>query len=363
MYIGRLSLLTLSMLSNFAFADNFVVLIDKDDNYTSESPISEDITYTNWSIVSDVCLADINEDELYYQKIGTQTTTCTKKEERTKTTTITYASGKELVETETELRSTETVSTEIITGTHLENSCKKIKNSLFNEGTKMYFIEINGNPVNAYCDMDTDGGGWTAVWKNYGGYNASGTNTLSIFSNNLNGEVKPLNFEGEDFRSIYNPELYNEFAKRTNVEILKTSRAYNSSKSEISATSIEHYGERFDVPANYKMDLGENVQFDTMLNAKSSLKLNNQVELYLDNVSRGKTDRLYYQSTSLGFASDISSADRVGESDSNVMNGWIVRHMIYYTLSDNRDAVRCQPICWVSENYKIETVWYFREKD
>ena len=65
-------------------------------------------------------------------------------------------------------------------------------------GTAFYTIDADGpggnNPVSVYCDMDTDGGGWTRVWDNhltYGDF-LTGSGILSEWWSNATNTITTL---------------------------------------------------------------------------------------------------------------------------------------------------------------------------
>lgn len=65
-------------------------------------------------------------------------------------------------------------------GTNAANaafSCKSLKDSGFSTGDGSYWITAPGVATNVYCDMSTDGGGWTLV-----GFSLAGTTQRNMYS-------------------------------------------------------------------------------------------------------------------------------------------------------------------------------------
>jgi hypothetical protein len=225
----------------------------------------------------------------------------------------------------------------------------------------VYTIYPDENPIDVYCDQVTDGGGWTAVLKNHGGPNGTGIAMQNLWTNTdseHNKTVIPFSAGGV-LESTKTPIMYDYFKNLKNIEILKTIDGYYSDGSAVHTGVYPKI-----VPATNILDTGPNVSYNDIITASDSQKLLNQVELFINDQSYGKTDTMMiaYNNSSIGFANAENDDDR-GQPASNLMNGWMARHFIAYTDQPGRDAIRCQPICWTGdETYKIEMVLYYREK-
>lgn len=152
----------------FAIASEYVTIIDGFDESYKQDNFTKTITYTNWTNVGSEydCVNDIEESDVYYSKTENQNTDCKQNQTREKITTTVYESGSVNEERETENQTITNTYNQIITGTHLEKTCKLIQNNNYSEGTGVYSIQPNSNIIEVYCDMDTDGGGWTMVASN-----------------------------------------------------------------------------------------------------------------------------------------------------------------------------------------------------
>lgn len=157
------------ILATTALADNFVVVVDKDENaYNSGSVVVSD-----WLKINKICSYDNIAEDFYYGVDFKQIETCSIEEERTITTTR-YNNGVEEVIKETEERTRSEVSEPLdLVGTHLESSCQNILMNGFGSKDGYFKIKRGDKEPNVYCDMEE--GGWTLYliannsqndWKN-----------------------------------------------------------------------------------------------------------------------------------------------------------------------------------------------------
>lgn len=152
-------------------ANEYNVIITKDD--------------PAWIVSNTVCDVDKETSEVYSGQSFTQTETCTEELERIVTTTRTYDNGTVEKSTKKETAKNELNPIEqIILGTHYENSCKNILSFNPNLNTDGYYnLKLDNNSiVNVYCDMITNGGGYTAYWTE--GYHLSINDFASLVESN-----------------------------------------------------------------------------------------------------------------------------------------------------------------------------------
>lgn len=368
MKMKYLSFAVISGLALSSFAkDDFVVIVDKENSNYEVGVFFDNVETTEWAFDSETnCSLNYDNNDIYKDIPFNQIETCDNIEKRTITTTRTYENGtEEIISIVNETQTIIDVSKEPVSaiGSHLESTCKNVLNFNNDLPTGVYTILVNSNETQAYCEMDTAGGGWTAAWKNYGGPGATGISTERLMASSTSSNVFPNNVEGTLLSSSKNIPIYDFYKNKTNMEVLKIGRAYNRTTGIEEAPFVSDHN--IMIPTIAHFDLGANVSFNTIISAQSSITLNNKVHLTLNGADYGQTNKIYQQgstNTSLGFA-NAENGDGHGLPSDNLMNGWGARHIIYYTNENGPNAVRCQPKCWISnsESYNIETVWYYRE--
>lgn len=180
----KLNLIILGIITTPCFADSYVVIIDKEqNNYEAVEYYNDNDIASEWTEISQDCSFDYLETDFYYNVSFTQTETCTINEERTVSTERTYSDGtKEIIETNTETRESQTETTNDLVGTYTENSCFDILNNGWSYGNDVYRIS---NGYDVYCDQTSNGGGWTLVFNHNtsGGYFTSDSEALSTNNN------------------------------------------------------------------------------------------------------------------------------------------------------------------------------------
>jgi hypothetical protein len=345
-------------------AQNYVVVVDSNDVDYEVGGFSDSVEYSEWVFSHETnCSFDKDPTEFYKNISFQKVETCENVENRTKTTTRTYNNGTEeviSVEEETQIVLGEAKDPVNDIGTHVESSCKGVKEFDSSLDTGVYRISLSGTEFDAHCEMGEFGGGWTLVFKNYGGPGSTGIGTPTLLSDSSHIATLPNKVNGSTLASQKNNTLYSHYKNMTNVELLKVVRAYeNSTGNEKSPFISDH---SIAVPMISKIDLGSNVQFNTIINANDDITLNNKVHLIINGGDHGQTNKIFHNSASVGLANK-ENGDDFGLPDDNLTTGWASRHIFYYTRDSGMNAVRCQPTCWSgSENYKIESLWYFREK-
>ena len=124
----------------------------------------------------------------------------------------------------------------------LAQSCKTILDDGYSTGDGVYYLDLGGSSQAVYCDMTTDGGGWSIL------YAATGANSEVILTSNSSRNGNPLSFQHHNLARSAKVELSNASSetlyKRNNGTWMKanaapfTSALLNSNQQSYSSVTL-----------------------------------------------------------------------------------------------------------------------------
>lgn len=158
-------LFLLSIISLPLFSKDFVTIVDSNEvSYLIGGFTNKTIT-TEWTLIDSNCESDIEENDIYFERKASQNEVCKETNERTITNIKVYDNGIEEVISE-EIEYQEIIlsnTTKEITGTLKLSSCNEVLKQGFSIGDGFYKANVSNLDFDMYCDMTTQGGGWTRI--------------------------------------------------------------------------------------------------------------------------------------------------------------------------------------------------------
>jgi len=247
-------LASLSIIATPAIAENIIrtsapiVLVN---TWQDAEPL-----YGEWTISGEPYQCDTwlpaTDDKLLGQAFN-QNATCVQDETRTvqsrqKTSTGVYRNvGEPLLET----RSISESVSKLAVGTGVQNSCLKAKQFNSSATSGVYQLDVNGKKISAYCDMTTDGGGWTLIGK--GTQNM--TTGWSSSRNEFNYPASPLpslestfKLSDADINAIPKKSYKVITTGYNNTRFFRGSRDYNHMAEPFGDCAISYASEAWDNP-------------------------------------------------------------------------------------------------------------------
>lgn len=150
-------------LSGASNADQFNIVVNKLNNQYDVVQILDTIV-GDWVDTGNIfdCSKTLNAEDYYNGVVFKQIENCSQNQEQ-QTTTGKKINGIEHTVTTTESRTISVNNEYDENGLFVAHSCKDVLNSHGSVGDGLYQINTDGNNRSVFCDMTTDGGGWTIV--------------------------------------------------------------------------------------------------------------------------------------------------------------------------------------------------------
>lgn len=228
----KTTLLTLSLLIifNVSTANQYNSVIQKDESY-KVSEIIKSVEYSEW--INSGAIYDCSEplpelSTIYFGTPVEQNFECSQDQTRVKSyyNTESLTGEKNLVKTEVEIQTYTTEESIDDVGTFLAASCNEILNSQGSIGNGEYQIMLNSNPVDVYCDMEADGGGWTLVL----GVGTEYNKTNSFWNGVDQNDGKQTHYKNYSFSSSISANIIKHLPFQTLKFVIDDNAAIHSSQ-------------------------------------------------------------------------------------------------------------------------------------
>ena len=209
MKIKKILFVTLTMLvaNSSVSAATYNIVIKKKGNYELGG-FTESIIDSGWSNIGEpLCNVNLEINDVYFDVDFTQEETCIQKQEKTITKIKKFESGNTISEENIINQDVTQIYENALKGVHLESSCKNILgfNNEYRSG--IYKITDGNNNYDAYCNMVSNGGGWTLLMmtrEKTGHFDSSRHGNITTNPNYNNWNKQPYNENILDLETRYN---------------------------------------------------------------------------------------------------------------------------------------------------------------